>query len=1089
MNNFFILLFFLLLPWAIQAQNNTGCFNFQQLPRDTSFGVDTGTSPGDVVFSDANYSLRVDGFFFPEQNESEFYAASVTDNPFSLFPDVGRGLFLAAVSVSFESFTDEAIPKRAFFTIADGGGDKYLKINDEQTPFLGFWGELDGYIFEGGRIRVLQNHPDSVVSTVIVEGDIRELSIGGNEQFIYEYCEQPLSADFCRISNLQVKGKECISNERYILSVDFEYEGATADSFQVYIGGESISPHSFALENFPVEFATPFLLTDPFEATVCVDNREDCCATVAFRQPRCNDCAITFAEAYPEPCDSSGEYMVNLYVEALNGSTTGFFVQDVFSRTFGPFIYGDTLIHIGPFSDLGDIPNILTIIDAEEPNCIFETEIPPACSFNNCVIEEVVLEYQPCDDTGRFLLDVIVRASNGSEEGFFINYGGQDFGPFMYEDSTITVGPILAGGEVPVILEILDAENPSCFWSEFLSSPCQSACQLIDAQLYPQACNSSGAFFVEVFVLSEFPGTEFGITVNNEFYGSYPTEDSLFFVGPFSSNVDSIFDWRVFDLTNESCFVAGSFESPCLTANCESIALQAGASLCSDNEFNITLEVTDLEDAVDAFFVEVNGGTVYGPYDRAATDTATTIVIGPFPNGDALVYNLTVYSTTNRSCRANIRVTPPDCAAECSIQNFEVTIGEICNDDGTFPLTYTFDIDNPIGSGYDLLLDNNLLGRYPYGSTNLQFPNFSLDGRASATLAIVAGGDFSCAVRQDIFAPECSVDTSQVWPGDTNADGIANHFDLLNIGIGYGTSGPARTIIDTGWIAMDAPKWAASFPSGTNYKHADTDGNGFINDEDVNLIEQHYGLLTSDSDISTPDTDPDEVVATEGDPNIFVDLPQNGSFPVGSAFSVPIVLGSEDRSVESVYGIAFTINYDPNVIDANQLDMTVPSSWMGDDLLTIQKAYPQEGKVEMAISRTDGESVTGYGVVALMTGIIVDLVGLRTVEVEVSDVRAIKADFTRIPIFPDSRSTTVTTTQTIVPDVVTVFPNPTNGLLQWNVLNEQVENVEVLNLQGQVIQALDAHQQRADISHLSTGTYLLRIQTMTGYHHELIIKK
>ena len=30
------------------------------------------------------------------------------------------------------------------------------------------------------------------------------------------------------------------------------------------------------------------------------------------------------------------------------------------------------------------------------------------------------------------------------------------------------------------------------------------------------------------------------------------------------------------------------------------------------------------------------------------------------------------------------------------------------------------------------------------------------------------------------------VEEDLVWPGDTDSDGIANHFDILNIGLGYG---------------------------------------------------------------------------------------------------------------------------------------------------------------------------------------------------------------------------------------------------------------------------------------------------------------
>ena len=48
----------------------------------------------------------------------------------------------------------------------------------------------------------------------------------------------------------------------------------------------------------------------------------------------------------------------------------------------------------------------------------------------------------------------------------------------------------------------------------------------------------------------------------------------------------------------------------------------------------------------------------------------------------------------------------------------------------------------------------------------------------------------------------------QVWPGDTDNDGIAHHRDILNIGLGYDDQGMARSQQGTVWQPYTLqPQW------------------------------------------------------------------------------------------------------------------------------------------------------------------------------------------------------------------------------------------------------------------------------------------
>ncbi|MEN0048037.1 MAG: T9SS type A sorting domain-containing protein, partial [Bacteroidota bacterium] len=235
---------------------------------------------------------------------------------------------------------------------------------------------------------------------------------------------------------------------------------------------------------------------------------------------------------------------------------------------------------------------------------------------------------------------------------------------------------------------------------------------------------------------------------------------------------------------------------------------------------------------------------------------------------------------------------------------------------------------------------------------------------------------------------------------------------------------------------------------------------------------------------------------TMGDPSIFVDLPESGEFPNGSAFSFPVILGSEDRGVESVYGIAFTIQYNPEVLDPNTLKLTIPDSWLGDieDLLIIQRHYPERGFLEVAISRKDGVPITGSGAIALMTTIIADVAGFSAIEIGVKKVRGIRTDGSLISINPESRIAKITGNTTATDNWeasgLSIYPNPINDVLRLEHNSDtRIERIEILNPQGQVMKVFIRPSSTILLSDLPLGLYLLKAQIDDHFYHTQIIKQ
>jgi hypothetical protein len=90
-----------------------------------------------------------------------------------------------------------------------------------------------------------------------------------------------------------------------------------------------------------------------------------------------------------------------------------------------------------------------------------------------------------------------------------------------------------------------------------------------------------------------------------------------------------------------------------------------------------------------------------------------------------------------------------------------------------------------------------------------------------------------------LFSCQCD----SVWPGDANADGVADNFDVLALAVNFGDTGSARPVPSNAWAAQVGRNWNDSLVNGVNSKHSDCDGSGTINADDTLAVALNYGLM------------------------------------------------------------------------------------------------------------------------------------------------------------------------------------------------------------------------------------------------------
>lgn len=335
-----------------------------------------------------------------------------------------------------------------------------------------------------------------------------------------------------------------------------------------------------------------------------------------------------------------------------------------------------------------------------------------------------------------------------------------------------------------------------------------------------------------------------------------------------------------------------------------------------------------------------------------------------------------------------------------------------------------------------------------------------------------------------------------VWPGDTDDDLAANQFDLLNIGLGYGRTGPHRTDQSLDWSAHAAEDWNFSTPiSNIDYKNADTDGNGVINADDTLGIIINWGESVN----FAPNNEDDFHNNFDGRmlQSPFYVFPDTVN--AGDMVALPIILGDEANPAEDLYGIAFSILYDTEAVVPESAWLSFENSWLGainDDMISIERDFPEEGRIDIAITRIDGTNRLGAGTLAILNITIEDVI-FRGPEYPlrfaITNVKAISNSEELLVI--ESQETTGVIlddeTNTINPELdqfIQIIPNPVSDHFNIRTQNVQLQQLKLYNATGQLV-AIHEADSTVSTEHLPSGVYLVQILTNKGVVSKKVVKQ
>lgn len=330
-----------------------------------------------------------------------------------------------------------------------------------------------------------------------------------------------------------------------------------------------------------------------------------------------------------------------------------------------------------------------------------------------------------------------------------------------------------------------------------------------------------------------------------------------------------------------------------------------------------------------------------------------------------------------------------------------------------------------------------------------------------------------------------------VWPGDINNNGVVNHIDALYIGAAFGTQGGARDTASINWEGVFIPNnWQGVFPSSDlSFAFADCNGNGIVDENDLNAIDLNYGF---EHDLLFPDSFP--LSGNMGDTELFFDIVSNPVAMPGESISVPVSLGGQNFPVDDFYGLAFSVQVNTDYIDMESIIFDFENSWidpLNEGLITYQRRG--SNVLDVVVSRRTMTTTSGGGAVGILEFIIEGDVPDFAPNIEVltiGDVYVVDQNLyqTYATVGTNNLYLDITNPIKELPkDEFSIYPNPVSeGVCTIQGLEKYIDaEVRLLDIAGRQINAELVNNDLL-VGNLPTGIYFINISTPQGILTEKI---
>ncbi|MGB1206636.1 MAG: T9SS type A sorting domain-containing protein [Chitinophagales bacterium] len=405
----------------------------------------------------------------------------------------------------------------------------------------------------------------------------------------------------------------------------------------------------------------------------------------------------------------------------------------------------------------------------------------------------------------------------------------------------------------------------------------------------------------------------------------------------------------------------------------------------------------------------------------------------------------------------------------------DITINVLVNDIVEINETTTINIvSEPSHGTAERNFNNNI--------TYTPFSNF-IDDQLSDSFSYTINDD-SNEAQVFLILKDCP---SCVWPGDTDRDGNVNVWDLIPIGLAYGSTGTPRNMQGTSWNGYPtAENWGETLYE-SDYKYIDCNGDGTIDELDVAAIDQNYEASHEFAALPTLPA------ASSAEFSIALEIENTEAISWGDTVIFNIMLGLAGQTPEDIlYGAAFSFTPPQGFIKSAEIDFSESVVGTNDNTISLSKTIADSTRFDAAIVRTDFMPVSNSGLLGKINVVMVEVLEGKTgdfeemITVSLDNFTAVNANGESLAIdnvFGDSFLFVGTENvfESNVPKL-TVFPNPMQDIFTITLPpSHDFESLEIIDISGKTV--LQQHNLQfftdkiiVDTKGLNNGFYLLKMQ-------------
>lgn len=365
-------------------------------------------------------------------------------------------------------------------------------------------------------------------------------------------------------------------------------------------------------------------------------------------------------------------------------------------------------------------------------------------------------------------------------------------------------------------------------------------------------------------------------------------------------------------------------------------------------------------------------------------------------------------------------------------------------------------------------------------STGAHTASINVTPTVSTSYTLI-GESSGCTSNIDTVMLTVDNTCEDVWPGDANSDGMADNTDILELGLHYTQTGPARASVSNSWQSFHAADWTGVITNGQNLNHSDCNGDGVVDANDTLAVYNNYGL----SHAFKPSQATSNAQLTI--------VPDQASLSQGDWGSASIFLGDPASPVTNINGIAFTVSFDQSKINAGDAYIEYPVSFINaaDRNLHFRKPDFSNGLLYTATTHTLSSNVSGSGKIAVLHYRISASAQSGTLSLGLLQGSQSSANGALVPLSTGNATLAITGTPTtsvneiLANHQIMVYPNPATDVVTIS-SSVMLQKAELTSLTGQVVmcQPVSGRECQLKLSGLEEGIYFVNV-----YSAGLIVKR